>query len=295
MSIIRRLILSLALLCLACGIWFGLIQLATGALLDSLHRDPLSVSLNADLVRLLPGSRRVAIPALLKALENKVAVVRWHACEALAFFDPQYDEVGPALIALLKHDDHHFRWNAAFLLGELGQPAEPATEALLSAMKDEHAGDVLLGGVSRSSTRHYDVVKDQSVRSAAAEALGKIGSSSEPVVAALHEGLADANPFVRLDSAAALWKINGNTTDIMPVLIAILDSPASERKLSLRPAAAELLGEMGANARQAVPALTRALSFRGGDAREEAATALGKIVRTRALRDLRSRQGAGGG
>src|SRR5205085_47562 len=117
----------------------------------------------------------------------------------------------------------------------------------------------------------------QSVRSAAAEALGKIGSSSEPVVAVLHDGLADGNPFVRLDSAAALWKINSNITDTVPVLIAILDSPASERKRSLRPAAAELLGEMGTNGRPAVPALTRALSFRRGDARDEAAIALRKI------------------
>jgi HEAT repeat protein len=274
----KRVARSLWILLVASIIWIGAIGLAVLSLARSLKGDPISLSFNADVVRCLPGAKRAALPVLLNALQNADSQVRWNAGSALGFLRFRPSEVVPTLIGLLGHENPGVRWNACFLLGNLGDEAEPAISSLIAVVQDERAGEILNERGARSGKGFYEVFKDHSVRSAAAEALGKIGPIARPAVPSLIQALKDVNPFVRLDAAVAMRRIEGNGARAVPVLIDLLtERSETQRQELLWSEAANALGEIGPDAKQAVPALIRVLSLGSGEARDQAASALGKI------------------
>ena len=94
------------------------------------------------------------------------------------------------------------------------------------------------------------------VRFHAAITLGDLGSDGRPAVASLiHVSLWDADPAVRVEAATALWKIDRKLPLVLHVLIKGLDD-ANELICWI---AAERLGQLGAAAREAIPALRQAL------------------------------------
>jgi HEAT repeat protein len=125
---------------------------------------------------------------------------------------------------------------------------------------------------------------DLFVRRFAAQALGELGPDARPAVPALKAALNDSRREVQEAALAALGKIRGPG---LAVLIGVVkDTRASP---ALRRRAAETLGEIGPEARSALPVLTEALKGGGGkgrrrpapdsDIRVEAAAALGLIAR----------------
>jgi HEAT repeat protein len=258
--------------------WVVAVQLAVSALVNSLEGHSTSVALHTGLVSLLPGGKRAVLPSLLRALESDKSLVRWNVVSAIRFLRLPADEVTPKVIDLLTHENPGVRWNACFLAGELGPGGEEAIPSLIHVVEDERAGAILQDGGAVSAARFYDVLKDHSVRSAAAEALGKMGPIAEPAVPALLRATKDANPFVRLDSAIAIWKIEGNSAPCVPVFIGLLTQRWETRHARLlRAATAEALGEIGPDARQAIPALIQVLTSGEGEARDQAVGALGKM------------------
>jgi HEAT repeat protein len=171
----KRLIYSLSALAAGWLLWVTLTHLAANSLIHALRQDEVAVALHAEILGYVPGGRRAAVAALLAALEDESPHVRWNAGYGLGLLRPREAEVVPALARLLRHADPGVRWNAAFVLGELGPEAETAVPALIDAFDDERAGEVLCGGGYQSAQRAYELRKQQSVRSAAAEALGKVG------------------------------------------------------------------------------------------------------------------------
>jgi HEAT repeat protein len=151
-----------------------------------------------------------------------------------------------ALVKQLKSSDPDTRRAAAKALGEVGPDARPAITALTSALSD----------------------KDLFVRRFAAQALGEIGPDARSAVKPLTEALKDPKKEVVAAAATALGKIGA----VEPLAAFVLDG---KRDVAARRKAVEALGAMKAEAKSAVPELTKALKDK--DLRIEAADALGEI------------------
>jgi HEAT repeat protein len=164
-----------------------------------------------------------------------------------------------ALVKQLKSPDVDLRRAAAKGLSEAGADAKPAITALSAALSD----------------------KDLFVRRFAAQALGEIGPDARPAVKPLTEALKDPKKEVVEAAATALGKIGAAE----PLAALVGDT---KRDAAPRRKAVEALGMMKADAKSAVPALTKALKDR--DLRIEAAEALGEIGpdASPALKDLQA-------
>ncbi|MFJ7064917.1 HEAT repeat domain-containing protein [Streptomyces sp. NPDC101115] len=102
---------------------------------------------------------------------------------------------------------------------------------------------------------------------AAALALGAIGPAAARSAPALRAGLGARDLWVRVRSAAALWRVAGDAAETLPVLLA-----GWEENRHTRVAVAECLAEMGPAAAAAEPAIRAELSRRRRhNAREDGA------------------------
>lgn len=87
---------------------------------------------------------------------------------------------------------------------------------------------------------------------AAAEALGRIGAAAVP---SLVETLRSPDSAVRLKGVEVLGRMGADAREAVPNLVNLLDDP----DLAVRKAAARTLGRIGPAAHQAVPALMKSL------------------------------------
>jgi HEAT repeat protein len=203
---------------------------------------------------------RLAVPLLGKALAEKNVRKRLHAAGALwhvgrpvrrgaVVFDPRQRALRVLLDTASDPTADHWRL-AARLLGRIGPAAAAATPALVRVARD---------------------CKDQQKQEQALDtlgALGRAGRGAEPVLQAL---LRDEQPDVRLAAARALWRVHPHHPLVVPAVLEIARwCPCHSG------GAAELLAEVGPDARPAVPWLLHAR--REDDGLFEAATrALAKI------------------
>jgi HEAT repeat protein len=191
---------------------------------------------------------REALPTVREALRHPDVEVRLIAADALSWFDGQAGDAVPVLIAALKEQDEPTRSGAALVLGQFGPDARPAIPALRQALRDG----------------------SPEVRLAAADALGRIGCTDGAVVATAvdcaRKGMLAVGPQW---SNQFLWpsdtlKLLGPAA--VPALVEALQAesleiearPAKSGRLWASPA--HLLGEIGADARRAVPALWQILN-----------------------------------
>jgi HEAT repeat protein len=94
------------------------------------------------------------------------------------------------------------------------------------------------------------------VRFHAAISLGDLGSGGRPAVAALtHTSLWDEDPAVRVEAAMALWKIDRK----LPLVLHVLTNALEDANELICWIAAERLAQLGPVAREAVPALRKAM------------------------------------
>ncbi|MFF7437323.1 PBS lyase [Streptomyces sp. NPDC008122] len=189
-----------------------------------------------------------AVPEVLRVLRgapaNRRDWVREAALRTLAAFGPAAAEAVPDARRLLAAD------SAAV--------ATTAARALWAAEGDR--GDVLpaLEGWLRPGASGAEWC-------AAAQALGEIGPAAAAAAPALRPGLASRDLWVRVRSAAALWRVSGDASVALPVLLA-----AWEENRHARVDIAECLAEMGpaASAAQLV-VLTELTRRRRHNARED--------------------------
>jgi len=110
------------------------------------------------------------------------------------------------------------------------------------------------------------------LREVAAQALAKFGNDAIP---SLRPSLKDRYPGVQLAAANSLWKIRGDVTESIPVLVQLLADTTNFYDFRWR--AAQVLGDMGPKAQPAVQALTQALNDPENFVRFNVARALGSI------------------
>lgn len=108
-----------------------------------------------------------------------------------------------------------------------------------------------------SSTPHagrlgIEKYEDWSLSETAARALGRMGNAAVPE---LSRSLSDPNPVMRRRAADILAQIGPDAKDAVPALTRALDDPDEE----VRKSATRALGEIGPAAKEAVPYLIEAL------------------------------------
>ncbi len=219
-----------------------------------------------------------ALSELVTALRHGDKYVRREAVWALARIGP---EAGPAVFALaksLRDLDGPVRKGAARAIGQIGREARTAIPLLIEALKNS---DLLFCRL-------------------VAWALGRIGAAAVP---ALMRALNHSDKYVRREAAWALGQIGPESRSAIGILITILKSPCSAgapsgglarkadpdqetelvfltsiRDATLRAYAARALGQIGPEARAAIPALTAVLADPNDKVAAAAAGALDQIL-----------------
>jgi len=237
-------------------------QPARPALLPLLTNSPLEIRRAAAQSLLKIGVDPAASAQWVKAFQDTDDEVAAAAAQALASAGPLPKEETPMLVDLLKNGKPVQRRHAASFLGAMKAEGKPAISGLADALRDT----------------------EKDVRIEAAEALGKIGPSASPAALALGNALKDKEAEVRKASLNALGKIGPDASNAAPSLITALgdselhdsalntlvkigkgavrdlgrtltDSRNTKARLEL----IDILGQIGPDAREAVPTLTKIL------------------------------------
>jgi HEAT repeat protein len=184
-----------------------------------------------------------------------------------------------ALIKQLKDKDSDARRAAAKELAEAGKDAQAATPALIKSLGD----------------------KDLFVRRFSAQALGEIEADPKVAAPALAALLKDSKEKKEVQEAAATSLGKMGSAGATPLTAAIKDDGTDP---DVRRKAIDAVGEIGPDAKSAIPALIGALKMAGGnkknpnkdtDCRVEAATALGHIATAKDTDALDALKEIGGG
>ncbi len=272
--------------------------------LDALH-DP-DPEFRADVIHVIAevgGGRESAMEEYEAAGEEPTPAAREEWARNHRLILPAVD----ALLPLLKDADPAVRWNAAMTLGRLGAELGRVVPALVEMVKTE-SGRVPISEhlMARSDLRseYYPIGSyflgwserdGEPLRIAAMQALGMFGPKAAAAVPEFTRILRDdQDPRVFWYTAAAVTELGPEAKAAVPPLIAALRTKVaatgatvgyityggvgmSKEDGPVRLAAAVALGKIGADAREAVPELTRALADTDPRVRGEAAAALGAI------------------
>jgi HEAT repeat protein len=208
------------------------------------------------------------VSAWLSMLDHPQEELRRQAAAKLLEIGAAIAEVLPGLTGTLSQANHGQRARAAQVLGDLGTKMLAALPTMRAALRNIVVSDsdadvrtsaaqalALLGPDSQGTVSALvAALKDPLpfVRLSAAHGLAEQGVKARDAVPALtHVMLYDTAPRVRLETAVALWRIDRRAVRVLPVLIQALDD-ADEAQCWV---AADCLGDMGAEAHEAVPAL----------------------------------------
>lgn len=214
------------------------------------------------------GAAQAALPVVLRRLEAPDPGLRLKAARASWQIAGEASSVLPTLVAAL--EDQPTRWQAALILGEMGQAAEPAIPALLDAMT------------------HEIVHRPARTPASCARALARVGPAAVP---GLVELLAHEAVSVRASAAYALWAQGAHAAPAVAGLVRLLDEGDAEVGVL----ACQALGAIGAEARVAVPRLRELSETTTGYLRAAALDALARITGSPAWAQSGSATNAEGG
>jgi HEAT repeat protein len=191
-----------------------------------------------------------ALQPLIGKLSDQDFNTQCHACRALGEMGADAASAGPHLIELSKAGVASARRNAVAALGQIGPSiGDEGITRLAEALQDPH----------------------QAVREEAAHALGKLGAEAAAAAPALVAALDDPTFAPRVEASWALWRTSGEAETSVAVLIAQLED------FNDADTAAWVLGEIGPQAKPAIPALVELLASDDEGERLHAVQALGKI------------------
>ena len=280
------------------------------------HRDPEARAASAVSLGELGSQAGDAVPALAQALDDSNHQVQAMSARSLGLIGEAAKTAIPRLIARLDDADGTVLMWTIGTLGQFGEAAKEAVPKLkrlaqqqgtarwaveaLSTMGTDGAAAVLElvrdanGGrrqlLARTLIKFGPKAADavpllvQDLNSetvgriaTAAQVLGHLGDRARVALPRLNELLDDEDVRLRVRAAGAVWKLEHQTNAVWSVLLAALQDESTYR-VGARRMAAEVLGEMGPIARDAVPLLETLLGGQRSSERQAAAEALKKIT-----------------
>lgn len=169
-----------------------------------------------------------AIPLLMTALEDEIAVVRATAANSLAQFGATAEEAVPFLTDHLSDPSAHVRTNSVAALGKIGPWAVRfALDDVLLLLGDPHpqARSWAIWSLTQIDDEGLPALaqaladRRETIRSGAAEALGRIGSRAAPQLELL---LDHEDPKTRAWAATALARLGLAAEHAAPKLLALV-------------------------------------------------------------------------
>jgi len=242
--------------------------------------DPKIRQYSATALGLIGRASDATVPALLEALKDKDDDVRAHAIMALGEIKPEAKITLPHFQEALKDKNLFVRGIALARLGELGPEAKSAVPELLESVKKDkdfsRSVAIALGQIGPEAkagipfllellTDEKNDARQHDTRVQAALAIWRIEQNKEVSLPVLRQGLKSPQENVRIEAALALWRMGEEKEKMMDLLMECLkDTKSRTRKQALqarfvRFRAAEALGEIGPDAKAAVPLLIELL------------------------------------
>ncbi len=204
----------------------------------------------------LTGLRRLgttaapAVPSLIELIERDELKVNASVIEVFFNVGPAASQAIPMLTKATASEDAVLRVLAAVALGRIQGEIESAIPVLISALRNDQfakkrSWEVWLPNMHIIGYDH---------RMTAAWFLGEIGPPAKDAVPELTNAMQGKQLWLPVLAARAIWKITGRAGNVLNVLSQTLQNP-DEIACVL---AVQALGEMGADAKPAVPALLNA-------------------------------------
>jgi HEAT repeat protein len=254
----------------------------------------------AEAIKAFGAEARPALPKLIEMLDDRSPEFRKMVKDVLCTLGPEAKPILPELVKLLKAKRARDPQVVIAVIGSIGPDAKEAAPALIEALADRRVQDEAIEALCaigpsakdalpairraiREAGKHDDertapsfvlidplyklgpdavplLIEfldddDPNYKSRSAHGLGRIGPAAKSALAKLVSALKHDDPAVRGDAAVALWRIDKNTAGV-PVLAALLS--AKDRVIA--EPAAQALGEIGPDAKEALPALAKALT-----------------------------------
>jgi HEAT repeat protein len=237
----------------------------------------------AEAVRQIGPGAQEAVPTLVAILAKNDPQSRIPMMYAMIGIGPGAKAAVPALLPILDCDDFHSQYWAQRTLGAIGPESRPAVPKLIellhtSNVSVRHNSAIALGAIGPvigpEGLKALEQALDdrmEPVREDAVIALGKLGDFAKPAAPAVRRVLQTRKIAARVPAARTLWILTQDAEATVPVLIEALKDPNAAI------AAAEVLGEIGPPADQAVPALSAAALRGEPELREAAIQAVGRI------------------
>ncbi len=115
-------------------------------------------------------------------------------------------------------------------------------------------------------------------RAYAARSLGQIGHADKEILEALRKSLVDKHQEVRAYAAIAIWQLKRDTKLTLPVMVEALKNKDDLLEHWTKKLVIQSIGEMGKNARNAVPILIPLLQERQHGIARVTGIALQKLI-----------------
>lgn len=250
------------------------------------------------------------VPILAEGLASKLAKEREEAAQKLSDLGPVAQTAVPALSKALQDTDASVGRKAAEALGKIGKPAIPALTKALQSNNDDIRGLAAEGLAAAGPAAKdavpalADLLRDPKTsietKKSVAAALEKVGPAARPAIPVLIEVIQEKkqDDAIRRNAAAALVHIGEPAVPALAIAFRNVSAPfyirdalrkigkpavsavaeaLTDKNRSVRERAAVLLGDIGADAEEARPALTRAAKDPDPGVSKAAQAALKKI------------------
>lgn len=257
---------------------------AVPELIKALEGDDLQTARAAALsVHFMGPPAKEATGPLIRLLEKDNDQTRRQAILGLAGIGPDAKEAVPLLIKMLHHEDFHTQYQSCRALARMGEGAAPAVPELVGLLSHritsvrrnsaEALGELTMVAGDDAIAALIKRLEDpiEPVREASVTALGKFGPRAKSAVPALEDLVKRQRLATPTAALLALWRITGESMDIIPKLLAEIDKPDAPWS------AAEALAQIKPASGQIVDGLASRLASTDPEARLACAKALGQI------------------
>jgi HEAT repeat protein len=289
----------------------------TGGDLSAYHAEVSALVKDTDanvrvgLVQVLSRTGEKGVLLLGDMLKDPNEQVRWQAAAALQNAGKRAAKVLPALTEAVNDKNANVRWQAAFALAQLG---EEGSKALFKAYSDSKEPDVriqIIQAQFNSPARNHTLPllrqalkdRDSGVRRFAVQMVPSLGATKE-AIEVLTEAMKEKELDVRVAAAYSLQNLGPKSLPILEqelgsakeaelrqailnglinqnsrskTLVAPLTACLKDGQAPVRWMAAHVLGNIGPDARDAVPALESLLEDRDTTVRQNVQNALKRI------------------